>query len=600
MQSVRFEIPACSPEEVSRLRGALGVSDPLAQVLIRRGLADPASADEFMGAGVRGAAARPAGPLPGIERAVQAILCHVRSHDPITVHGDYDVDGVCSTAVLVRVLRALGANVDWHLPDRAAEGYGLRSATIERLAARGTRLLLTADCGVTAVDEVARARALGMDVVVSDHHAPRTDGVLPDAPIVHPALCEHLYPDLCATAVAYELARSLFVVSGAGARGVGTQLQGVGAPGESYSPEEDLDLVALATIADVVPLLGENRTLVRRGLRALASTSKPGLCALMSIARVKPGRIDERAVAFALAPRINAAGRLYRADAALELVLTEDAGRAARLAAELDRANHERRETERRILHEAEAQLAELGPRAAYVLAGERWHPGVIGIVASRLAERHHRPVVMVSMDGESGRGSGRSIESFDLLAGLDAAAEHLLRHGGHRAAAGVELARPQLAAFGEALCAYAERVLAPGDLTPCERVDAIVSGPQLGLDLAEELTVLAPFGRGNPGVSLLMRQAFFKDPRAMGEGKHVRFTVLSGEAHASAVAFGSGAGLPAPEGEPVDATFRLEVNEWNGTTEPRLVLRNARPAEPVIRRSERAEREPRTELALF
>jgi single-stranded-DNA-specific exonuclease len=599
MQGIRFEVPACAPQQVSRLGGALGVRAPLAQILIRRGLADPGEAQQFLEAGLSGPSGCPPPPGPDLEPAVRVILDHVHAGDPITVHGDYDVDGVCSTAVLVRVLRALGADVDWHLPDRAGDGYGLRSATIERLAARGTGLLLTVDCGVSAVDEVARARALGMDVVISDHHALRADGALPDAPIVHPAVCESLFPDLCATAVAFELACALFSLRQARAQR-GASARGEGARAEPYSPDQDLDLVALATIADVVPLLGENRVLVRQGLRALASTSKPGLRALMSIAGVKPGGIDERTVAFGLAPRINAAGRLYRADVALELVLTEDSARAQRLASELDRANHERRETERRILYEAEAQVAQIGPSAAYVLSGERWHPGVIGIVASRLVERHHRPVLMISLDGESGRGSGRSIDSFDLLAGLDAAAEHLSRHGGHRAAVGLELARPGLEAFRETLCAYAARTLLPSDLIPTERVDAVLGCPELGLELAEELTRLAPFGRGNPEVSLLIRQAVFEDPRGMGEGKHVRFTVHGDGAHASAVAFGSGAGLPAPAGQPVDATFSLQVNHWNGATEPRLVLRNVRPAEPVIARGRRAVRDPQAELALF
>jgi single-stranded-DNA-specific exonuclease len=343
-----------------------------------------------------------------------------------------------------------------------------------------------------------------------------------------------------------------------------------------------------------VPLLGENRTLVRRGLRALAATAKPGLRALMALARVQPGRVDERAVGFALAPRLNAAGRLYRADIGLELVLTEDAARAARLAHELDRANHERRQAEMRILLDAEHQLAALGERAGYVLAGEGWHPGVIGIVASRLAERHHRPVVLIALEGDSGRGSGRSIAGFDLLGALDACAEELVRHGGHRAAAGLEIERSRVEGLQRRFAAYTARTLDTEALVPKERVDAVVRGAELRMELAEELQALAPFGCANPGVSLLVRGARFAERRAMGEGRHVRFMVLADGARARAVAFGLGTSLPVGDGKPADATFALEVNEWGGVSEPRLVLRHAQPASDHARAArERATLKP-------
>jgi single-stranded-DNA-specific exonuclease len=615
-EAARFEIPACPEAEVERLRRELGVSGALAQVLVRRGLGEPAGARAFLLAQEE----HPPAAFDGIEEAVLSILGHVRSGERITVHGDYDVDGVCSTAVLVRALRGLGANVDSYLPDRAADGYGLNGETVRRLAARGTRLLVTVDCAITAVEEVALARELGLQVVVTDHHAPRADGALPQAPIVHPAVCGYPFADLCATAVAHKLAQALWQA---------VALEGSPPPGSGRLPQEqaeqmletDLDLVALATVADVVPLVGENRTLVRRGLRALAGTTKPGLRALMAVAGVDPGKLNERSVGFALAPRLNAAGRLYHADAGLELLLTEDRSRAAQIARELDGANHERREVEQRIRWEAEAQIAELGARAAYVLAGEGWHPGVIGIVASRLAERQHAPVVMIALEGATGRGSGRSIEAFDLLGGLGACAAHLIRHGGHRAAAGLEIEAARVGDFAAAFCDHAERVLRPQDAAPVERVDAVVGGDELGMTLAEELQALAPFGRGNPSVSLMLADATFADARPMGEGRHVRFTVRSRGARARAVAFGTGGSLPVADGEPAEATFTLEVNEWNGVSEPRLVLRRARPAagapgEPVRagaadeplaeRQAERQsqppapEPEPQEELVLF
>ena len=558
VESVRFEIPLCPPEAVRALRGELGVSDTLAQVLVRRGHGTPPQAHAFLAAEEE----HPPQAFRGIADAVAVILEHARSGRRITVHGDYDVDGICSTAVLVRTLRELGAEVDSYIPDRAGDGYGLSLQTVKRLAERGTRLLITADCAITAVEEVRAARELGMAVVVSDHHTPRADGLLPEAPIVHPGVCGYPFPELCAAAVAYKLAQALLAAAG----------------GDERRLRRDLDLVALATVADVVPLHGENRALLRRGLRALAGTSKPGLRALIAVAGIDPSRVGERAIGFALAPRLNAAGRLYRADAGLELLLTEDPARAAEIARELDAANSERRQIERRIRFEAEAQMAELGSRGAYVLAGESWHPGVIGIVASRMVESSGRPVVMVALDGETGRGSGRSIAAFDLLGGLHACGEHLTRFGGHRAAAGLELERSRLDAFAAALASHAENALSPEEMTPVERVDAVVDGVPMNLELAEELQTLAPFGRENPPVCLMLAEGRFGDPRPMGEGRHLRFSVESRGTRAQGVSFGQGSKLPVSEGEAARATFALELNEWNGLVEARLRLRHAEP----------------------
>ncbi|MGZ6706767.1 MAG: single-stranded-DNA-specific exonuclease RecJ, partial [Solirubrobacteraceae bacterium] len=555
----RLDIAPVAIADVLGLERELGVSFTMAQVLARRGLREPSAARAWLAARDRHDAAG----FAGIDGAVALVLEHVRGGGRITVHGDYDVDGVCSTAILVGVLRALGADVDSYLPSRTEDGYGLNAQTVQRLAARGTKLLITVDCAITAVAEVALARAAGMDVVVTDHHAPRADGELPDAPIVHPAVCGYPCADLCAAGVAHKLAVALLAAAGR----------------DAADADGDLDLVALATVADCVPLHGENRRLVREGLAALACTRRPGLRALMRVAQVDPGALDARAIGFRLAPRINAAGRLYRADAGLELMLCADEARADEIAQELDAANAERRAVEQRIRWEAEAQLDEAGEQAAYVLAGDDWHPGVIGIVASRIAEQANRPCVLVAMGGDEGTGSGRSIPAFDLLGGLDAAAAHLVRHGGHRAAAGCTVRRDELAAFRAAFVAHAERALEGADLTPAERVDAVVAGDELGLELAEELAQLAPFGIGNPEVSLLVPAARLTDQRRMGEeGRHVRFSVEAGGHRARAVAFGRSS---VPADEAVDATFTLEVNEYNGAVEPRLLLRSAQVADP-------------------
>ncbi|MFL5822408.1 MAG: single-stranded-DNA-specific exonuclease RecJ [Solirubrobacteraceae bacterium] len=544
----RLDVPSYDFSAALDLERELGIGHVLSQVLVRRGLHDPGAARDFLQA----LEEHPPSAFQGMAEVVDLIERHIAGGGRITIHGDYDVDGVCATAIMVRALRARGAQVDWFVPGRIEDGYGLTAETVRRLAARGTELLITVDCAITAVEEVAAARAAGMEVVITDHHHPRGDGALPECPIIHPAVCGYPCPDLCGTGVAHKLAQAL------GASTV----------------QDDLELVALATVADLMPLRGENRRLVRAGLTTLASTAKPGLRALMAVASVDPSALDTHALAFRLAPRLNAAGRLARADAALELILTAEESRAEEIATELDRLNAERRAVEQRITWEAEAQVAELGPRAAYVLWGEDWHPGVVGIVASRIVERHHRPTVLVALDGPSGTGSARSIPGFDLLGGLRACAGHLERYGGHRAAAGLTLDRDRLDAFRAAMEAHAESILTPELLTRVDRVDAVVSGSQLSLDLIEELELLEPTGLGNPGPRLLVPGARLADVKAMGEGRHARFTVINGGARTPAVAFGCDGSVRAHAGGPVDASFRFERNCWNGLVQPRLVLR--------------------------
>ena len=564
--SRRIELEPYDLRAALRLEHELGVGHVLAQVLVRRGLADPERARVFLAADVT----HDPRAFAGIDAALAAIAEALAQGRRITVHGDYDVDGVCATAVMVRALRGLGGDVDWFLPSRLHDGYGLSAATVQRLADRGTGLIVTVDCAITAVEEVAAARAAGVAVVVTDHHAPRADGRLPDCPIVHPAVGGYPCPDLCGTGVAHKLALAL------------------GAP----SAAEDSELVALATVADLVPLTGENRRLVREGLRALALTGRAGLRALMAVAQADPSALDASTLGFRLAPRINAAGRLARADAGLELLLCEDAGRAQAIARELDAVNAERRAVEQQILWEAETQVRErraeaerrgAGEPSAYVLAGEDWHPGVVGIVASRVVERTHRPALLLAIDPATGSatGSGRSIPGFDLLGGLHVCAAHLQRYGGHHAAAGVTLAAGDVEALRTSFEAHAAEMLTAEMLLVSERADAVVSGGELGLDLAEQLQVLEPCGMGNPAPRLLVPGARFDDVRPMGEGRHARFSVVSGGARAKAVAFGCDGRVGSDPSAAHDATFRLEVNAFRGAVEPRLVLRHAQPCRP-------------------
>ena len=551
----RWSTTPYSVATADALARELGISHVVASILARRGHDTPDAARRFLDADERH------DPLlmAGMGEAVATLLRHVERGSRIVIHGDYDVDGVCSTAILARALRRLGAAPVCDLPSRFDDGYGLSRAGVERQASLGTDLLVTVDCGITARDEVAYARSLGMEVVVTDHH--RAPEALPECVTVHPALGGYPFAELCAAGVAYKLATAL-----AGTAGV-----------DPAGADEDLDLVALATVCDVVPLVGENRSLVLDGLAIAARTRKPGLRALMRVASCDPGRLDAGAFGFRLGPRINAAGRMRRPDAALELLLTEDDARAGEIAGELDLLNRERQDTEMRISFAAESALAAQAHQPAYVLAGEGWHSGVIGIVASRLVERHSRPCVLIALDeAGQGRGSGRSISAFDLHAGLAACADHLGRFGGHRMAAGFDIEASAVEAFRADFVRHASTVLSPHDLRPVQRVDAVVPGTALGLDLAEELERLAPFGHRNPRPTLLLPAARVEDARSMGdEGQHTRFTVVTGGARARAVAFRTSARSVKACGEELrDVAICLERNEWNGTIEPRVVLK--------------------------
>lgn len=556
--AITYAVEPYSYVEARDLAAELGVSEPVAVTLVRRGYRTPEQARSFLAADE----SHPPSAFAGMELVVERVRAAIEDGRRITVHGDFDVDGVCATTVMVRTLRDLGADCDWFIPNRIDDGYGLSSENVRRLAERGTSLLLTVDCGITCAEQVELARELGVEVIVTDHHQPQDE--LPACPILHPEISDYPFESLCGTAVAWKLACAL----------------------RSEEVTQDLDLVALATVADVVPLVGENRALVRRGLAEVRRARRPGIRALLQAAKCEPERLDEGDLSFRLAPRINAAGRLYRADAGVELFLTDDERRAEAIAEELSRANSERRATEREVDAAAEAARRELPEllREAHglVVAGRDWHPGVVGIVASRLVERHHRPVVVISLDeaGE-GRGSGRSIPGFDLLAALEACAEHLEGFGGHRAAAGLTIKAENVEAFREAFAAHANEALAPEDLRRTERVDAVVGGVGLGLELAEELKQLAPFGMGNPGVRLLVPSARVTDVRSMGEGKHARFSLHSGSHRALGVAFGRPS-LGVEDEDLLDATVRLEVNHWNGSVEPRVVLRELYPLEEV------------------
>jgi single-stranded-DNA-specific exonuclease len=557
MQQGSWTIRPCPHRRSSALARELGISEITASVLVRRGYGDPDEARAFL-AGEQ-PLHDPFG-LGDMAVAVERIRAAVASGKRICVHGDYDADGICATALAVLVLREAGADVEWHLPSRFDEGYGVHRETLTRLASEGCGLVLTVDCGITAVTEVREATALGLDVIVTDHHRPGEE--LPDCPIVATRPSAYPFPELCGTGVVYKLGQAL-----------------LGA--DSPALRRHLDLVAVATVADVVPLVGENRSLAIAGLRNLARTQKPGLQALMRVAGVDPAVVDAGAIGFRLAPRINAAGRLGHPRVALELLLTEERDHARSLADRLEELNRDRQAVEERILRAAIAQVDEWPEakqrRRAYVLWGEDWHEGVVGIVASRLVERYHRPVVLIAGTEGLWKGSGRSIASFDLHAALGACAHFLERFGGHRAAAGLSLLPDSVESFADAFAAHAEDLVADEDLAPTTVVDAVLPrGAKLTLELCAELRRLAPFGLGNPQVTLLAPACEVADLATVGDGKHLRFRVRrDGTDAGSAIAFGQGTQLDRfRRVGRYDVAFRLEENHWNGTVAPQLVIR--------------------------
>jgi single-stranded-DNA-specific exonuclease len=515
------------------------------------------------------AALHPPSGLEDLDRAAQRVDEAIRRGETILVHGDYDVDGIAATALLTRWLRRLGGRVEPFVPHRLRDGYDLGPAGLARAAQVGAKLLLTVDCGIVAHAAVADARAQGLEVVVTDHHTPAAE--LPSAlAVVNPNRADCAYPEgvLCGAGIAFKLVERL------------AELHGV--PHDELLP--DLDLVALATIADLVPLTGENRILVRYGLRALEQTRKAGLRALMSVVGIDGGAVDAGQVGFRLAPRINALGRLDDAAVGLELLLTDDEGRGRDLAARAEEVNQARQEEDRRTLDEALARLEEsYDPSRDFgvVLDGEGWHPGVIGIVASRVVERIHRPVVMLARRNGRARGSGRSVPGFHLHEALVRCSPLLDRFGGHRQAAGLDLDVDRIPAFRETFNEVARVQLEGTDLRPEIRADVALALPEADLALADLLRYLGPHGIGNPRPVFLGRELHVRgEAREVGRG-HLKLTLEEAGITRPAIGFGLAERIPPSSlvGRRVDALFQLTANEYRGRRTAQLKLLDLRPA---------------------
>ena len=540
------------PGIVAALARELGVPEPLAAILVQRGFAAPAIAKAFLRPDLE-RLSDPGG-WPGMRAAVDLLAGAVRSGTPILVHGDYDVDGQCGAALLTRVLRSAGGDAHAFVPHRLRDGYDFGAAGLAEARRLNAGLIVTCDCGITAVDAVRAARAEGREVIVTDHHVPG-DELPPASAVLDPRRpdCPTEDNDLCGTGVAFKLAQALMPALGR----------------SPNVPLHFLDYVALATVADVVPLTGENRILVRHGLKMLADSRWTGLRALVDAAGLAGRSIKAGHVGFILAPRLNAVGRIGDAAQGVRLLLSDDPAEAAAVARELETLNARRQALDQRILDEAIA-LAETALRPddrALVLAADGWHPGVIGIVASRLVERYGRPTFLIGWDGDTGRGSGRSIGGFDLHGALRRVGHHLEKYGGHTMAAGLTVRRDRFEAFRVAFLRVAGELLDPDDLVPEQRVDLELPLGLVSEKLEKLFRYLEPCGPGNPAPVFGVRAARALGARRVG-ANHLRFLLDDGSGVLPAIGFQWADAVPdAWLAQPLDVAFRLERDEWQGRT---------------------------------
>ena len=575
----RWRIQPHDAERIAQLQRTANVSPVVAQLLLCRGIHDAATARDFLDAKL--VSLRDPELLPGVDQAAQRIHQAITDKQRTVIYGDYDADGMTGTSILVRCLSLLGANVHYYVPSRLEEGYGLNTEALTKLKSDGAELVITVDCGIASVGEAAHAKEIGLPLIITDHHEFAED--LPDAvATVHPRLPGHSYPfgGLCGAGVAFKLAWAV-CQRASGAKKVGDRMK-------SFLMSA-IGLAAIGTIADIVPLLDENRILVRHGLKSLKAQPPLGLAKLMSVAGVdKKPSLGAEDVAFMIAPRLNAAGRLGQAQLAIELMTTDSAERAEALAEYIHELNSQRDSLERSIYLAANKQVKEnFHPEhePALVLNGRGWHPGVIGIVASRLVDKYHRPVVMISQDNIGAKpatGSARSACGVNLHAALAACTEHLLGHGGHAAAAGLRIEDKNIDAFREAFCEHVAGEVNEDNLTAEVRIDAEAPFSQLTLDTVSQIETLAPFGQSNPRPVLCCGDIQLPTPpKRMGSGeRHLNARLRHGRVTLRAVAFGKGEWadeLAGHEG-PLEIAYRPVINDYQGRRSVELHLVDWRP----------------------
>ncbi|QDT65103.1 single-stranded-DNA-specific exonuclease RecJ [Calycomorphotria hydatis] len=570
---------------IKTLSNGLSISPLTAQVLIARGIRTVEEARVFLGGKLTDL--HPPEALPGVMEAADRVVEAIRAGRRITIYGDYDVDGITSTAILWHALSLHRAKVDYYIPCRLEEGYGLNSDAIRKLHEEDPdQLVITVDCGIASVAEAALARELGLELIITDHHTFGEE--LPAATaLVHPRLPETEWPDtqLCGAGVAFKLAWGICKRLAEGER--------VSERVRDFLTYEAVSLACCGTVADVVPLVGENRLLVRYGLQAMNMKPGAGLSALMKISNIDgQSPLTAEDIAFKIAPRINAAGRLGQPKLGVELLTTDQPDRAQQIADYLDQLNADRKRLERKIFQEAKDLVKsneEWLNAPALVLADANWHPGVIGIVASRVAERFEKPAIMISLDREAGtgQGSGRSYAGFDLHGGLTECAEHLVAYGGHRAAAGLRIEASAVDAFREAFCQAVANGHEPTEADVAFAVDAEVLLSEVTSQAVFELDRLGPFGQGNPRPAFVASDvSLAAPPKTMGEGgRHVALQVKQFEKTMRAIAFGRGewaeemANLPGP----FHIHFAAEINRWQGRMNIELRLKDWKAVDQTV-----------------
>ena len=558
----RWNIPTPISKEAD---AALRMHHPLMrQILYNRGFNTFEKAEAFL----RAAPGFDTDPfqMTGMDRAVERILRAVEAGERIAIYGDYDVDGVTATALLMEALKALGGVVEGYIPNRFEEGYGLNPEALDALQAKGVGLVITVDCGIRSPEEAAHARRIRLDLIISDHHHPAEGELPPALAVINPKQKGDLYPDkdLAGVGIACKLAEALF------------------SRREARIPLDSLlDLVALGTVADLAPLTGENRTLVRRGLRQMQSTQRQGLFSLAAVAEIKLAKINAVHIGFTLGPRLNASGRLESAKASLDLLTTTDFMEAGRLAQQLNNQNRDRQKLTHEIQDQAEAQAIAGGAPGFLLFAADKsFNAGVVGLAASRLCEKYYRPAIVAHRDESETRGSCRSIPEFHITDALDQCKDLMVRHGGHAAAAGFTVRNENLEALVARLKEIAEHSLREKDLRPTLTAEAETPLSDMRPQLLGELEKLEPTGYGNPGPAFVSRGVKVRAARTVGaEGRHIKLT-LEDEARFThdAIGFRLGELLPQP-GEVVDILYSFETNEFNGRTNYQLNLKDLKPA---------------------
>jgi single-stranded-DNA-specific exonuclease len=565
----RWNMVASDEGQVQQLAKESALPLLLCRILLNRGIATPEAANRFLSSSL--SHIHDPFLLKDMDKAVQRLCSALIGREKICVYGDYDVDGVTSVVALVEFLTALEGDCFYYIPKRIEEGYGLNTTGISEAAAQGARVIITADCGITSHKEADFCASLGIDLIITDHHTPLSD--IPRAcAVINPLRSECGFPfkSLAGVGVVFNLLLALR-----------KQLREDGHFSTRPEPNlrEFLDLVALGTIADIVPLVDENRILVCHGLKELTQSSRTGIFALKAVAGVT-GEVDCGMVGFRLAPRINAAGRLDDAALGVELLLTADARRAAEVSAELNASNEDRQHLEKTILEDALQRLAtdpSFRGCKSIVMASDSWHPGVIGIVASRLVEIFHRPTILIALQDGLGKGSGRSIPGFHLYEALQACSGYLLGFGGHKYAAGLSLSADACLDFAESFDRHAAGLLTSVDLLPELRIDAELSPNDVTLEAAALISSLEPFGMGNPRPLFLMRGVQLLDSKILKD-RHLKARFRCAGLSFDAIGFNMGDALP--DSASMDIVFSLDINSWNGRNSLQLRLKDLKASE--------------------